>query len=328
MPDQPKQLGGPPKEPVIYTIPEQFYGLAAKAQLPRETAAPAPAAAVVAAPGTPGVATVTPAPMPEKKGSKAWILIPIVALLLLGGIGFAVWKLMKPKPSAPVQPSVTLPTPQPEPEPTPEPEPEPEPEPATTTPEVPPAPGPADDVDGDGLTTSEEGLFGTSVDKADSDDDGFPDAVEVMNLYNPAGFRPTKLIEAGLVKEFLSARFSLAALIPTAWTAFGEDAEGPVTILSADAEASQQDRFTIAEGGELGSQSILDAYLTRNPDVSPSQVQPFTTKSGMEGVRSPDGSTAYVAHEGTFLIVVYQPVGKARYATTFSMFLNSLSKNP
>ena len=326
MPEQPKQLGGTAKEPVIYTIPEQFYGLAAKAQLPKETTAPA--AAIV-----PGAPVVTP-PVPAKeKGSKAWIAIPIVALLLLGGIGFGIWMLTKPKQApAPAKPSVTLPTtptPQPTPEPQPEPEPQPQPEPATTTPEVPVAPSPSADEDADGLTTAEETLYGTDAQKADSDADGFSDSVEVTNLYNPAGFKPTKLIEAGLVKAFESARLGFSALVPSAWTAAGETSDGPLSFESADAEPLQRDRFTVADGGELGSQTILDVFLTRNPSVSPSQVQPFVTKSGLDGVRSPDGTTAYVAAGDRALIVVYVPVGQPpRYASTFLMFINSLSKKP
>ncbi|HJV33323.1 MAG TPA: hypothetical protein VJ694_04820 [Patescibacteria group bacterium] len=325
MPEQPKQLGGPPKEPVIYTIPEQFYGLAAKAQLPKEMAAPA----------TPGAAAapVTTPPAPAKeKGSKAWIAIPIVALLLLGGIGFGIWMLMKPKQAAtPSKPSVTLPTtpaPEPKPEPKPEPEPAPQPEPATTTPEVPLAPSPSADEDRDGLTTAEETLYGTDAKKADTDADGFSDSVEVTNLYNPAGFKPTKLLEAGLVKAFESGRFGISALVPSVWTASGETSEGPLSFESADAEPLERDRYTVADGGPLGTQTILDVFLTRNPSVSPSQVQPFVTKSGLDGVRSPDGTTAYVAVGDRVLIVLYEPVGQPRYASTFLMFINSLSKKP
>ncbi|HTK60446.1 MAG TPA: hypothetical protein VL283_04585 [Candidatus Baltobacteraceae bacterium] len=306
---------------MIYTIPDQFYGLAAKAQLPREIAAPAPAA-----PGVPAAPTA-PVPLPaEKKGSNVWVLIPIAAVLLLGGIGFGIWMLMKPKkPAAPAAPTVTLPQPQPQPEP--EPEPQPEPEPATTTQEVPP-PSLSDDTDGDGLTNAEETLFGTDAAKADSDDDGFSDSVEVTNLYNPAGFRPTKLIEAGLVKEYVSTRKPFAALYPSKWSFRDSDAGFEGTMLLIVSSDVGDARFTVEDGGDLGGQSLLDAYLTRNPGASPSQTQSFTTKSGLEGVRSSDGMTAYIALDGGFLIVRHEAGGQALYASTFTMFLNSFSKNP
>lgn len=328
MPDQPKQLGIAPKEPVIYTIPEQFYGLAAKAQLPKEVAAPA-------APGVPAAPAAPAAPAPSQKGSKAWILIPIIAVLLLVGIGFGIWMLMKPKKSpAPTQPSVTLPTtptPQPAPEPVPEPEPEPVPEPATTTTEVSPAPRPEADEDGDGLTTAEETLFGTDAKKSDSDDDGFSDSVEVTNLYNPAGFKPTKLIEAGLVNQYVNAEpvggtpFRFALLHPSAWSTTPTAQFVGVDVASQDGQ-----RFMVTETPEAVGKTPLDWYLSANPAVAPSQVQVIKTKSGLEGVLGPDGMTAYVLADGVLYEIKYLLAEgtAAAYRSTFTMFVNSFSEKP
>lgn len=326
MPEQPKQLGGPAKEPVIYTIPDQFYGLAAKAQLPKEAAVATSAAA--AAPVTTPGAGAPSASAPAEKGSKAWLLIPILAVLFLIGAGFAAWWFLRPKkPAATVQPSVTLPTtpqPEPEPEPTPEPEPEPTPEPATTTEEVAPPVSPSADGDGDGLTAAEETMFGTDPRKPDSDDDGFSDSVEVMNLYNPAGFRPTKLVEAGLVKTYASDE-GFEVLVPTAWVP-GLGVAGSVVGFEIDGKVVFS--VTLLENPE--GQSALDWYLSRNPGVSPSQVQAFTTKSGLDGVRGPDGRMAYVALDGKMYSLAYGAADGETliYGTTFSMFVNSFSKKP
>jgi hypothetical protein len=328
MPELPKQLGAAPKEPVIYTIPDQFYGLAAKAQI--KDAAPVAAPAAPGAPAPVPTASSTPPP-PPAKDSKAWILIPIIAVLLLGGIGFGIWYLMRPKaPAAPTTPSVTLPTPEPEPEPEPEPtpEPEPQPEPATTTEPVPPAP--TADGDADGLTTAEESLFGTDLAKSDTDDDGFSDSVEVTNLYNPAGFRPTRLIEAGLVLEHASTAKPYVVLYPAKWVAQDSNLPAPdmLLVVVPDDPAASGERFIVRDGGDMAGQSILDVYLTRNPGASPSQVQPFTTKSGLEGVRSPDGATAYIALDGMVLIVNHERVDQPLFVSTFTMFLNSFAKKP
>ncbi len=330
MPELPKQLGAAPKEPVIYTIPDQFYGLAAKAQI--KEMAPMAAAAVPGAPAAVPTAAPSTPPPPPTKGGKAWILIPIIAVIVLGGIGFAIWYLLQPKaPAAPTQPSVTLPTtptPQPEPEPEPTPEPEPQPEPATTTAPVPPAP--TADGDADGLTTSEETLFGTDLAKSDTDDDGFSDSVEVINLYNPAGFRPTKLVEAGLVLEHSSTVKPYIALYPAKWVAQDSNLPAPdmLLVVVPDDPVASGERFIVRDGGDAGGQSILDVYMTRNPGASPSQVQPFTTKSGLEGVRSPDGATAYIALDGMVLIVSHERVDQPLFVSTFTMFLNSFAKKP
>lgn len=324
MPDQPKQLGGTPKEPVIYTIPEQFYGLAAKAQLPKEAAAPVAAAVAT------GAVQAPPAPAAEKKGSKAWILIPIIALLLVVGLGFLAWYLLKPKPApAPAQPSVTLPTVT-QPEPEPEPEPEPQPEPATTTEEVPPVSAPTADGDADGLTTAEETLFGTDERKGDSDDDGFSDAIEVTNLYNPAGFRPTRLIEAGLVASFSSPNGTFSALYPSAWIVAPAEGEGDGLLVR---DAATEDAFGAILQENPDGQSLLDWYLSRNPNVSAAQIQQSSTKSGLDVLRGPDENGVVAAYvdlgDGAIYRLTYaQGAAGTLYRATFTMFINSFSALP
>lgn len=327
MPDSPTSLTQPPKEPVIYTIPEQFYGLAAKAHLPKEAAASASTAAL---PGTPAAPAAPP--KPQAPQSKKWLLVPILALLFLALLGFAAWWLLQPKAApAPAAPSVTLPAtaPTPQPQPQPAPEPAPQPAPATTTTETPPALAPEGDADGDGLTNAEEALYGTNPNNADSDADGFSDSVEVINLYNPAGFKPTKLIEAGLVKSYADAAGTYQLLYPSSWaTQAGSD--GEISFASP------------SEGGvnlqiidNPGNQSALDWYLGSNPSVSPAQVQSFSTKSGLHGVRSPDGFSAFISAGGK-IYHLYQtttagpllPTGTPTFPSTFTMMVNSFSKKP
>lgn len=318
--EQPKQLGAAPKETVIHTIPEQFYGLAAKASLPKEAAVT----------NVPGVQVVPPPPpkppahpvIKKEEGSKAWVLIPIIALLLLGGIGFGIWLLIKPKAPAttPVVPSVTLPTP----------EPIPQPEPATTTEIVqPPAVSPSDDADNDGLTTAEETLYGTDALKTDSDDDGFSDSLEVTNLYNPAGFKPTKLIDASLVKAYVSADEEFKLLYPSSWTV--SPSQKGVSAEFSDGVSGNA--FSVNLDSNPDKQSLLDWYLSRNPAASSSEVQQFTTKSGLTGIRLPDSDGGLIAYvdlgEGVIYKLVYgQGLEGFVYRTTFAMFLNGFSKKP
>lgn len=322
MPETPVTPPMPAKEPVIYTIPDQFYGLAAKAQLPKAAAAPVP-----------GAAPVAPSP-PKAQGaqSKKWLLIPIIALVLLALLGFGAWWFLQPKPApAPTAPSVTLPPAEPEPAPQPAPEPAPQPQPATTTTETPPPPAPQGDADGDGLTNAEEALYGTKTDNADTDADGFSDSVEVINLYNPAGFKPTKLIEAGLVKAFLPAGAAWELLVPSAWTPVAAGAGGAI---SYQIPTGQNELFIFTEEENPESKSALDFYLSQNPDASPSQAQSFTTKSGLDGVRTADGRSAFIA-VGTKVVAFSRQAADGSAAgfvnifpSTFAMMLNSVSMKP
>jgi hypothetical protein len=323
------------KEPVIHTIPPQFLGAAARAKLPKQAivAAPAPGRAGAApAPGAPVGASAAPAPE-----SKKWLLIPIGAVVFLGVAGFLAWffLLRKPAPTAPAsqQPSVTLPTAEPEPEPQPAPEPAPAPvEEATSTPptpEPPPSappsePAEAPDTDNDGLSNDEEALYGTNPDKADSDEDGFSDSVELVNLYNPAGFKPTKLLEAGLVTEMTSTDGKYDLLYPTSWSK-SDKAGGEVTFTNA-----QNQPISLSIEDNTQGQSVLDWYLSQTPGVSPTAVQPFFTKSGLEGVRSPDGLTAYIDAGGKVYILAYTPGLEAThdFRSTLVMMMNSFRYLP
>lgn len=318
------------KEPVIHVIPDEFYGAAGKARIP------AFAKATVGGP--------VPAPIPAAAtaagGSKSWLLIPIIAVLLLGGMGFGVWYfvLRQPAPPAASKPVVTLPPvvtpPVPEPEPvvvpepatTTEPTPPPPPEPAAPTPPPPPM---AVDNDIDGLTEVEETLYGTDPVKSDSDSDGFSDSVEVVNLYNPAGFKPTKLIEAGLVTPYDSAPAKYEIYFPTSWTAVADDlgAGSPdMTFTNAQAQS-----ISVAVEENIKNMSVLDWYLAANPTALPSQAQKLFTKSGLEGVISPDGHVAYISANGQIYTITYAAAADpttAQFKTTFQMMINSLSAKP
>lgn len=326
MPELPTSLTQPQKEPVIFTIPEQFYGMAAKANLPKM----APAPASVPPPTMPGVPAPPPTPpKPKAKESKKWLLIPILALIFLALMGFAAWWFLQPKaPPASPTPSVTLPAAATQPEPQPEPAPQPQPEPATTTVETPAAPAPEADDDADGLTNAEEALYGTNPNNADSDADGFSDSVEVINLYNPAGFKPTKLIEAGLVKTASLSEGPWEILIPTSWTA-SPSGSGVMTI-----QTSADQRMTITEHENPDGATPLNYYLNENPGSSPAEVTSFTTKSGLAGVASPDRKTAMIALDGKIYSIGMsdasgQPLASGGlFPATYQMILNSFSKKP
>lgn len=314
-PKPPIQIG---KEPEIHVIPEQFYGVAGKAKIAKakELKASAPSAPkpTPAAPTVPGApASAAPITMP-KRASRKWMLIPALALLFLVGLGIGTWLLLRPaspqeKEAPKTQVQVTTPEPEPEPEPTPEPEPELD---------------PSADLDEDGLSQAEESLYGTRDDSDDSDRDGFDDLLEVVNLYNPAGFTPTRLEDAGLVvglPETSGSQFEM--LYPSSWTF--RDAEGAFSVEDEDGTPVVSIEPIINQEGL----SLLDWFLNENPLVPTTTIEEATTKSGAEYLTTKDGLSAFIMGDGViFEVRLLSEDGTSPYRATWQMMVNSFSLKP
>jgi len=116
--------------------------------------------------------------------------------------------------------------------------------------------------DGDGLTNVEEALYGTNPNNVDSDGDGFSDSVEVINLYNPAGYTPNKLIEAGLVTAYVSTEGRYQIYYPTSWTAT-DKGNGDVVF-----DNPQNQPIAVSVADNAADRSVLDWYLDAIPEPS------------------------------------------------------------
>lgn len=318
-PDQPLSMG---KEPEIHVIPEQFYGVAGKVKLKpaKETKAEkpskTPAPAVPGQPAEAGQKIEKPKP-----ASKKWILIPLLALLFVGGLGIGTWFLLKPpapaqeeeKPTTSIQPPAPQPDIAPEPEPEPEEEPEPEPK---------PEPLPSDDEDEDGLTLAEETLFGTSDESTDSDKDGFTDLLEVVNLYNPSGFTPTRLDEADLVETHTDEEQGYGVLYPKSWTVTSE--EGVVTFSDGEGESVVIEIKPNQEG-----QTLLDWFLNENPLVPTTHIEESTTKAGDAFLTTSDDPVSYVFGDGViYAISLESEESTLKFLATYRMMVNSFVLTP
>ena len=339
-PQNDKPPATPAKEAEIHVIPPEFYGAAGKIKIPKhkkqrkKSEKPPAATTTPAVPPLPGAPASAQIQKPKSKG-KAWLLIPFIALIFLALLGAGTWFLLKPATTKDTKPetgspAVTLPNRSEETEDVAKSEPEPEPE-EVVQPEPEPAPEPEEkqqplniDSDDDGLTDVEEALYGTDNTKSDSDNDGFSDVLEVENLYNPAGFKPTKLIDAGLVKLFTSVEGGYEMLFPSPWKK-NEKAGGEVVFTNPEGEP-----VAVSIEENTDDQSALDWYLSTTPSVSPVQVKQFSTKAGIEGVRSPDGLNSYIVAGGKIYIITYSPGLKdtLQFSATYKMMVNSFSPNP
>lgn len=75
----------------------------------------------------------------------------------------------------------------------------------------------AKDDDADSLTNLEEEIFQTDPEVWDTDNDGYYDGREVANLYNPKGIAPQKIIDSGLVREYINPIYQYRFYYPPSW---------------------------------------------------------------------------------------------------------------
>ncbi len=73
------------------------------------------------------------------------------------------------------------------------------------------------DDDADTLTNREEEVFVTDPEIWDTDQDGYYDGLEIINLYNPKGIAPQKIIDSGLVREYINPVYQYRFYYPSSW---------------------------------------------------------------------------------------------------------------
>ncbi len=193
---------------------------------------------------------------------------------------------------------------------------------------TPPTPVPAPtllpsglDSDSDGLTDTEETLYGTDPHLADTDRDSFLDGNEVFHLYNPSAKAPVRLLDSGLVAMFTApAGWNLYA--PADWTATLARPDGSqATIATGKGET-----FRVAIMDNPEHLSLSDWYLRAHPGTLSTDVKSLTTKGGLEGILGPDRLDAYFAWDGKVFSLRYDIDGQPfiTFRTTYEMMLNSI----
>lgn len=184
----------------------------------------------------------------------------------------------------------------------------------------------AADGDVDGLTDAEELLYAADPNRPDTDGDGYLDGAELFNLYDPAARAPAELAAAtSSVTLYTEAGYRVLA--PAAWRRNVIDAQSQsVAWLAATGELVQ-----ILLEDNAAELPLTDWYLERSPGVPRSQIQPFTTRSGLSGVRSPDGFTSYIAIAPERVLVVTYTLGgrsEAAFRRTYEMMANAIAAVP
>lgn len=108
----------------------------------------------------------------------------------------------------------------------------------------------AADLDADGLTDAEEEIFGTDPSMFDTDKDGYYDGQEVFNLYNPKGTAPVRLVDSGLIRDYVSPSAKYRVYYPATWQLGTVDVLGNQVLISAENGDYVEVRVSPKQNGE------------------------------------------------------------------------------
>lgn len=259
---------------------------------------------------------------PERKSPLKLILIALAILMVVAGIGAAVWFfVIRPAPTTVVE--TPVPTANPvvvvaDPEPVVErpvalppeeqklPQNIPPPQPVNTPPpRIEPTEAP--DTDGDGLSDPEESVLSTNSVLTDTDGDSFADGAELKSGYDPAA--PRLSLEASPRFRGVDINGSWRVFLPAAW--------------SLNAVAGTRGAYTIQTGTptifriesqQKPSETLFADWLATNePTINPSTLTSLTTRAGYSAWQTADGLRTFIVTDMAVLSLRYDAATAAQY---------------
>ncbi len=163
------------------------------------------------------------------------------------------------------------------------------------------------DFDADQLTDQEEEVFRTDGSVWDTDGDGYHDGREVFNLYNPTGTAPEKLIDSGLVREFISPTWQYRLYYPAVWETGIVDTDSRQVLFSSITGDYVEVRVIDREPG----QSFADWFSLYASDQQYSSLREITNRFQEQGFERADGLVGYYVQTERVYVIVYHPSATA-----------------
>ncbi len=157
------------------------------------------------------------------------------------------------------------------------------------------------DADNDSLTDLEEELFNTDSGTWDTDGDGYYDGQEVFNLYNPTGLAPMKLVDAGLVQEYVNPVWQYRVYFPVGWSMGEVDSSGRQVLFSSiygdyiEIFVAEKDS-NVSFAGWFGKEAVGQKF---------SDLQKFTNRFKEDGWKRKDNLTAYFVSDEQIYVMIY-----------------------
>lgn len=155
------------------------------------------------------------------------------------------------------------------------------------------------DTDADGLTDTEEALFGTDKNSPDTDADTYPDPEEITNGYSPIA-AGEKLADGALFKTYTNPTYGYKAPYPTAWRADALDQTNKQVLFISDTD----EFFEILVEENPENLPVVDWYRGLSPALATVQLS-VSIVGGVPAVWSPTGKTLYSAKDGLVYVINY-----------------------
>jgi len=177
------------------------------------------------------------------------------------------------------------------------------------------------DADNDQLTNKEEELFDTDSGGFDSDADGYFDGQEVFNLYNPSDVAPRRLIDSGLVREYVNPLTQYRLYYPFSWQAGSVDTLGNHVLFSnVEGDFVEVRTFTKVPG-----QSFTDWFANNTTDQKITDLLSFKNRFELDGWKRRDDLVAYFMDQKHVYVIIFHPaqIGPVAYRNVTKMIVQS-----
>ncbi|MCF6276285.1 MAG: hypothetical protein L3J07_00375 [Candidatus Magasanikbacteria bacterium] len=178
-----------------------------------------------------------------------------------------------------------------------------------------------EDLDQDNMTDLEEEVFSTDSSIWDSDQDSYYDGQELVNLYNPKGFAPVRIIDSGLVREYVNPIWKYRIYYPVVWEVASVDIDAnQILISSATGEYIEIRAFKKDK-----TQTFLNWFSEKAVDQKFTDLSEFINRFEQDGYRRADNLVAYFIQDETVFTVVYHQntEGNIKYRHIVEMLLQS-----
>lgn len=177
------------------------------------------------------------------------------------------------------------------------------------------------DVDNDDLTNVEELLFGSDIDKQDTDGDSYLDGNEIINLYDPLSTTGKLADNITIAKVFYNETQNYSVLYPAKWMSENRTSDYKETVFYDDKNG---DFFTIHVYDNPQALTLLNWYLTSAQGTKSEDLIVFNAKK-VDGLATKDMMNVYFSVNEKIYLLSYKILNEKElnYYSTFLMFAKS-----